>query len=256
MNSIVYLVGAGPGDPDLLTLKALRLLQRADLVLHDDLVSQEILQLVHPAALIQNVGKRCGRKRITQEEIHTRMIDAAQKGQTVIRLQGGDPSLFGRSGEEMKALSEAGIDFEVVPGITAAFAAAASAKVSLTERSLASKVVFLTAHTCHKDAVADFESGISSGATLAIYMPGHDYAILQEKLLASGADPSTPCIITSRVSMPDENSYATVVGELALAPCASAPSILLVGQVIARSQILTPHSSRKNSSELLCRVNA
>ena len=135
MNPIVYLVGAGPGDPDLLTLRALRLLQRADVVLHDDLVSPEILQLVHPAALIQNVGKRCGRKRITQEEIHARMIDAARTGQTVIRLQGGDPSLFGRTGEEMKALREAGIDFEVVPGITAAFAAAASAKISLTERN-------------------------------------------------------------------------------------------------------------------------
>src|ERR1700722_17685085 len=99
MNSRVYLVGAGPGDPDLLTLKALRLLQRADVVLHDDLVSPEILQLVHPGALIQNGGKRCGRKRITQEESPATMIDAAQKAHTVIRLQGGDPSLFGRTGE-------------------------------------------------------------------------------------------------------------------------------------------------------------
>jgi uroporphyrin-III C-methyltransferase len=256
MNPIVYLVGAGPGNPDLLTLKALRLLQRADVVLHDDLVSPEILQLVHPAALIQNVGKRCGRKRITQEEIHTRMIDAAQKGQTVVRLQGGDPSLFGRTGEEMKALHEAGIDFEVVPGITAAFATAASAKISLTERNLASRVIFLTAHTCHKDTVADFESGISSGATLAIYMPGQDYASLQEKLLASGADPSTPCIITSRVSMPDENSYSTIIGELALAPRAIAPSILLVGSVCAPKQTPTHNASPNNSSDQLCKVNA
>jgi uroporphyrin-III C-methyltransferase len=256
MNSTVYLVGAGPGDPDLLTLKALRLLQRADVVLHDDLVSPEILQLVRRGALIQNVGKRCGRKGITQEEIHTRMIDAARTGQRVVRLQGGDPSLFGRTGEEMKALREAEIDFEVVPGITAAFAAAASAKISLTERLLASKVIFLTAHTCRQDSVADFESGISSGATLAIYMPGQDYASLQEKLLGSGADPSSPCIITSRVSMPDENSYATVIGELALAPRASAPSILLVGPVSARKQILTPNVSSKNSSHQLCKVNA
>jgi uroporphyrin-III C-methyltransferase len=256
MNPIVYLVGAGPGDPDLLTLKALRLLQRADVVLHDDLVSPEILQLVHPAALIQNVGKRCGRKRITQEEIHSRMIDAAQNGQTVVRLQGGDPSLFGRSGEEMKTLHEAGIEFEVVPGITAAFATAASAKISLTERGLTSKVIFLTAHTCHKDAVADFESGISSGATLAIYMPGHDYASLQEKLLASGADPATPCIITSRVSMPDQDSYSTIIGDLALAPRAIAPSILLVGPVCARKQTLAPDSSSKDFSDQLCKVNA
>src|SRR5271156_4729294 len=123
MSAKVYLVGAGPGNPELLTVKALRLLQCADVVLHDDLVSPEILQLIRPGALVQNVGKRCGRKRITQEEIHRRIIGAARGGETVVRLQGGDPLLFGRAGEEMEALRSAGIEFEVVPGVTAAFAA-------------------------------------------------------------------------------------------------------------------------------------
>jgi uroporphyrin-III C-methyltransferase len=237
MSAIVYLVGAGPGDPDLLTRKALRVLQCADVVLHDDLVSAEILQLIHPGALIQNVGKRCGEKRITQDEIHRRMIGAARKGQTVVRLKGGDPLLFGRAGEEMEALRGAGINFEIVPGITVAFAAAASAKIPLTDRRLASRLVFLTAHSCKSDIPADFGSGISSGATLAIYMPGQNYSQLQKQLLASGVDPGTHCLLISHATLPDESLHATVVGRLALAPGLAAPAILLVGQLAAPLQL-------------------
>jgi uroporphyrin-III C-methyltransferase len=233
MNAMVYLVGAGPGDPDLLTRKALRLLQCADVVLHDDLVSPEILQLVRSGALIQNVGKRCGQKRITQHQIHTRMIEFARQGKIVVRLQSGDPLLYGRAGEEMDALRKAGIDFEVVPGITAAFAAAASAKIPLTDRRLASKVVFLTAHHCKEDVPADFGSAISSDATLAIYMPGHDYARLQKQLLASGVDAETPCLLISRAMRPGESFHATVAGKLSLAPRVSAPAVLLVGALAA-----------------------
>jgi uroporphyrin-III C-methyltransferase len=232
MNATVYLVGAGPGDPDLLTRKALRLLQCADVVLHDDLVSTEILQLIRSGALIENVGKRCGQKRITQQQIHARMIDAARHGKIVVRLQGGDPLLYGRAGEEMDALRDAGIDFEVVPGITAAFAAAAAAKIPLTDRRLASKLVFLTAHHCKGDAPADFGSAVSSDSTLAIYMPGPDYARLQKQLLASGVDPETPCLLISRAMRAGESFHATVVGKLSLAPRVSAPSILLVGALV------------------------
>jgi uroporphyrin-III C-methyltransferase len=252
MNATVYLVGAGPGDPDLLTRKAARLLQSADVVLHDDLVSAEILQLARSSALIQNVGKRCGQKRITQHQIHTRMIDFARQGKIVVRLQSGDPLLYGRAGEEMDALRDAGVQFEVVPGITAAFAAAASAKIPLTDRRLASKVIFLTAHHCKEDVSADFGSAISSDSTLAIYMPGHDYARLQEQLLASGVDPGTPCLLISRAMRPGESFHATVVGHLSLAPRVSAPSILLVGllakpplhtdAVIAFSRIKSNHT--------------
>jgi uroporphyrin-III C-methyltransferase len=229
MSATVYLVGAGPGDPDLLTRKAARLLQCADVVLHDDLVSPEILQLIRSGALVQNVGKRCGQKRITQQQIHTRMIDFARQGQIVVRLQSGDPLLYGRAGEEMDALRKAGIDFEVVPGITAAFAAAASAQIPLTDRRLASKVVFLTAHHCKEDAPSDFGSAISSDATLAIYMPGHDYVRLQKQLLASGVDPETPCLLISRAMRPGESFHTTVVGKLSLAPRVYAPAVLLVG---------------------------
>lgn len=236
MNATVYLVGAGPGDPDLLTRKALRLLQCADVVLHDDLVSPEIVQLIRAGALVQNVGKRCGQKRITQQQIHARMISAARQGKIVIRLQGGDPLLYGRAGEEMDALREAGIDFEVVPGITAAFAAAASAKLPLTDRRLASKLVCLTAHHCKGDVPPNFGSDISSDSTLAIYMPGHDYARLQKQLLASGVDPETPCLLISRAMRPGESSHAAVVGELSLAPRVSAPSILLVGALAVPPQ--------------------
>jgi uroporphyrin-III C-methyltransferase len=233
MNATVYLVGAGPGDPDLLTLKALRLLQCADAVLHDDLVSPEILQLIRSCALVQNVGKRCGQKRITQQQIHARMIDFARQGKIVVRLQSGDPLLYGRAGEEMDALRDAGVQFEVVPGITAAFAAAASAKIPLTDRRLASKVVFLTAHHCKEEAHAGFGSAISSDATLAIYMPGHDYASLQKQLLASGVDPETSCLLISRAMRSGESFHATVVGQLSLAPNVPAPSILLVGALAA-----------------------
>jgi uroporphyrin-III C-methyltransferase len=234
MSATVYLVGAGPGDPDLLTRKALRLLQCADVVLHDDLVSPEILQLIRSGALVQNVGKRCGQKRITQQQIHAHMIDFARQGKIVVRLQSGDPLLYGRAGEEMDALRKAGIDFEIVPGITAAFAAAASAKIPLTDRRLASKVVFLTAHHCKEDAPSDFGSVISSDCTLAIYMPGHDYARLQQQLLASGVDPETPCLLISRAMRPGESFQATVAGQLSLAPRVSAPSILLVGALAAQ----------------------
>lgn len=227
---MVYLVGAGPGDPDLLTRKALRVLQCADLVLHDDLVSLEILRLVRPGALIQNVGKRCGRKLISQEEIHLRMISAVRNGNTVVRLKGGDPLLYGRAGEEMEALRRAGIDFEIVPGVTAAFAAAASAKFPLTDRRFASKVIFLTAHSCKKDAL-DLDSSIPSGSTLAIYMPGQEYVWLQEQLLASGVSPETPCLLVSRATLLEESRYTTELGQLALAPGMAAPAILLVGPI-------------------------
>jgi uroporphyrin-III C-methyltransferase len=233
MNATVYIVGAGPGDPDLLTRKALRLLQCADVVLHDDLVSPEILQLIRAGALVQNVGKRCGQKRITQQQIHARMIEAARQEKIVVRLQGGDPLLYGRAGEEMDALRKACINFEVVPGITAAFAAAASAKIPLTDRRITSRVVFLTAHHCKEDAPADFGSAISSDATLAIYMPGHDYARLQKQLLASGVNPAAPCLLISRAMRPGESFHATVVGKLSLAPRVSAPAVLLVGALAA-----------------------
>ena len=142
----VYLVGAGPGDPDLLTIKAARLLAEAGVVLHDDLVPQSILNLAGKQALIISVGKRCGRKKITQAAIHDLMIVSARNGLAVIRLKSGDPMIFGRAAEEIDALREAGVPFEVVPGVTAASSAAAFLEASLTDRRISSELIVLSGH--------------------------------------------------------------------------------------------------------------
>ena len=142
----VYLIGAGPGDPELLTVKAARILAPADVILHDALVTQEILELASPKARIINVGKRCGQKLLTQDEINAYLIHASSVAGIVVRLKSGDPLIFGRAGEEIEALQYAGVEFEIVPGITSALAAAAAARVSLTDRRFASQVLFTTAH--------------------------------------------------------------------------------------------------------------
>ena len=146
MTGKVYLVGAGPGDPELLTLKALKLLKSADVVLHDDLISAEILAFIPSSTEVQNVGKRFGQKRISQAEIHALMVQNALLGLQVVRLKSGDPLIFGRAGEEMEALRKAGIEFEIVPGVTSAFGAAANAQIPLTHRQVSSAVVLVTGH--------------------------------------------------------------------------------------------------------------
>src|ERR1700756_959169 len=145
----VYLVGAGPGDPDLLTVKALRRLQMADVVLHDALVSSDILQLVSKRARIMDVGKRCRRKNISQDQINELLVQLASSGYVVVRLKSGDPLVFGRAGEELDALQQAGIDVEIVPGVTAAVAAAATAQVSLTDRRMAEQLLIISGHRGH-----------------------------------------------------------------------------------------------------------
>src|SRR5450755_4671225 len=146
MKGKVYLVGAGPGDPELLTLKALRILRTADAVLHDDLVAPEILALIPTTAQIIGVGKRCGKKQILQTEIHCLMVNLAASGLRVVRLKGGDPLIFGRAGEEIETLRRNNIQFEIVPGVTSALGAAAAAQIPLTHRRASDAVVFLTAH--------------------------------------------------------------------------------------------------------------
>src|ERR1700682_1173081 len=192
MPGKVYLVGAGPGDPELLTRKAWRVLQAADVVLHDDLVSEEILRVLPRAAQVVNVGKRCGTKGISQVEINERMVSLARAGKIVARLKNGDPLLFGRAGEEMEALRQAGIKFEVIPGVTAALGAAASAQISLTDRRHASRVVFVTAH---RVGGAGFRNARPVGADTpyVIYMPGNRYAELAAELQAGGIGPEIQC---------------------------------------------------------------
>jgi uroporphyrin-III C-methyltransferase len=240
MSGKIYLVGAGPGDPELLTLKALRLLCSADVVLHDELVAPEILALIPPAAEVRNVGKRCGEKRITQAEIHGLLVAYAGRGLTVVRLKGGDPLIFGRAGEEMEALRDAGIEFEVVPGVTAASAAAAAARIPLTDRRLASKLVFLTGHRCCGRTASDWQDVVSPDATLVIHMPGEDYGGLAAELCAAGLSGETPCVIVSGAVTPEEQILRTTLEELPRVPRLPAPALLIIGAVAAAQLVEIP----------------
>src|SRR5438094_4691386 len=199
-NGKVYLVGAGPGDPGLLTVEAARLLQSADVVFHDDLVSSQILEMIPERVHVESVGKRCGRARLAQHQIHSLMINAAKEGWKVVRLKSGDPLIFGRAGEEIEALRYAGIEYEIVPGITAAFGAAARAGIPLTDRRLASKVLFLSNHQCAGKHLLDWQDAVSEDTTALIYMPGADYEELAAKLCADGLRPETPCLIVSHAT--------------------------------------------------------
>jgi uroporphyrin-III C-methyltransferase len=230
----VYLVGAGPGDPGLLTLRAHTLLRTADIVLPDDLVSDEVLDLASPSALIVPVGKRCGQPRITQAEIHTLMLHHAREGSSVVRLKSGDPLVFGRAGEEMAALRDAQIPFEIVPGITAAFAVAASLKTPLTDRTSASKLILATAHhAAGKLTLSPSWSGaFPDESTLVIYMPGRDFAALAASLIDSGIAPTTPCVAVSKASTPDQHVTAATLEGLATAEVGPAPVLLLIGKAI------------------------
>jgi uroporphyrin-III C-methyltransferase len=173
-SGVVYLVGAGPGNAELLTLRALRLIETADVILPDDLVSDEVLALASPTALVVPVGKRCGQPRITQAGIHALMLEHARAGRSVVRLKSGEPLIFGRAGEEIAALTEAAIPFEIVPGITAAFAVAAALKTPLTDRGSASKLIFATAHHAadRLQLTPKWEGAFPRDATLVVYMPG------------------------------------------------------------------------------------
>ena len=240
MKGKVYLVGAGPGDPELLTLKALRLLRTADAVLHDDLVTPEILKLIAAKAQVHNVGKRCGKKNIVQEEINFLMIALADSGLRVIRLKSGDPLIFGRAGEEIEALRRAGIAYEIVPGVTSALGAAAAAEIPLTHRRLSSALVFITAHQASGNDAASWRKLAGSGATLVIYMPGQNYSDVAAKLQAAGVTGQTPCAVISRASTPQQRTHRTTIAELVEAPRLAAPTLLVVGEVVRLADPLVP----------------
>jgi uroporphyrin-III C-methyltransferase len=253
MPGKVYLVGAGPGDPELLTRKAWRVLQSSRVVLHDDLVPQEILRVLPPTTQVLNVGKRCGAKGISQAEINALMVQLAQEGKIVARLKNGDPLLFGRAGEEMEALRQAGIDFEVIPGVTAALGAAASAQISLTDRRHASRVVFVTAHREGGTGLHN-ERQVAADTTYVIYMPGHRYTELAAELQAAGIDAEIPCVIISRATTKDETILRTTVRQLPDCPAAASPSLIVVGIVAGVAKELnarnTEFSSKLNAEVL------
>jgi len=232
-KGVVYLVGAGPGDPELLTLRALRLLETADVVFHDDLVPEEVLALVHRHALVTSVGKRCGRPKITQAGIHALMIESARAGQSVVRLKSGDPLVFGRAGEEIAALRGAGVRFEIVPGVTAALAAGAALQLPLTDRKSASKLIFATGHHADgKDAAPIWSGVLPEDATLVVYMPGRDTGRIARELRDSGVSLDMPCAAVSHAATSRQSYAACRLDSFAELACGPAPLLVLVGRAM------------------------
>jgi uroporphyrin-III C-methyltransferase / precorrin-2 dehydrogenase / sirohydrochlorin ferrochelatase len=233
----VTLVGAGPGDPDLLTVKALRALQDADTVFYDELVSAEILDRIRRDASRVPVGRRVGKPGIGQDNINRLLIDAAKAGQRVVRLKGGDPFVFGRGGEEIDALRQAGIGCSVVPGITAGLGAASQFEVPLTYRREATRITFLTAHKASDAGKVDWSVLTDNKMTIVVYMGMTAAPSVREGLLAAGRSPQTPVGVFARVTRPDAQA---VVGRLENLPelveqIDGGPAILIIGDVVAHS---------------------
>jgi uroporphyrin-III C-methyltransferase/precorrin-2 dehydrogenase/sirohydrochlorin ferrochelatase len=222
----VYLTGAGPGAAEMLTIRARALIQTASCILHDDLVPAAMVSLARPDAKVVNVGKRCGQKLVTQEQIQEWMVEYAREGHSVVRLKSGDPTIFGRAAEEIAALTEANISFEIVPGVSASVAAAAAAKASLTERDASSRVVLTTRHRAGNKTGG--VSSLDKGSTLALYMPGKDYASLQRELLDGGWPAETACVLVSAASLPAQQIAKVMLSELAGLRPLPAPVVILI----------------------------
>lgn len=232
----VWLVGAGPGDPDLLTRKAERLLRAASVVFHDALVGEGVLDLVPDGVRLVSVGKRSGRHSKNQDDINALIVRAALADERVVRLKGGDPSVFGRSAEEMASCAEAGITVRICPGVTAASAAAASAGISLTLRGLARRLTLVTAHARAGEPLdLDWASLADPGATLAIYMGKVAAAHVAAMLIGHGLAKDTPVIVAADISLPTEQLLRTRVDLLPLAARAIRPgaaALILVGEAV------------------------
>jgi uroporphyrin-III C-methyltransferase len=237
----VWLVGAGPGDPDLLTVKALRLLQSAEVVVHDRLTPPELLVLARPDARLIDVGKRKSRHTLPQDDINQLLVALALEGLKVVRLKGGDPFVFGRGGEELQALREAGVDAEVVPGVTSALAAGAG--VPLTHRGLAQAVTFVTGHAAVKDGEAeepnlDWPVLSRPNHTLVVYMGVTTAGMLAARLIGAGRDASTPVLIVENASRSDERRLLTRLAELPKAAAGlDGPALLVIGEVAALADV-------------------
>lgn len=240
-ESTVWLVGAGPGDPDLLTRKAERLIAAADVVFHDALVGPGVLALVPEGTALVSVGKRSGRHSKDQRTICEMIVDAAQSGLRVVRLKGGDPSVFGRSTEEIDACRAAGIEVRICPGVTAASAAAAAGIASLTLRGLARQLTFVTAHARAGEKLElDWAALAASGTTLAVYMGRAAAAEIARGLMAAGRHADTPVLIAVNVSLPDQRIIRGRLSSLAfLVETISAddPALLLVGEAVGASDL-------------------
>lgn len=248
----VYLVGAGPGAPDLLTVRAARLLERADIVFHDALVHPDTLELAVRAIKIP-VGKRCGRHSTAQHFINKQLIDAAHRHAVVVRLKGGDPMIFGRSQEELDALECAGIETEVVPGITAALAAAAQLRVSLTRRGVSRSVTFATPRVGTGKDATDWSAAISPGDSAAIYMGANEAEKVRAALLAGGHAEDTPVMLCESASLPQ---WQAIGGKLRQLPQLAAqlgegPALILVGTVFKDARQSRSEAGRASPARAL-----
>jgi uroporphyrin-III C-methyltransferase len=231
----VWLVGAGPGDPDLLTVKALRVLQGADVVVHDRLIPQAILDLAAPGARMIDVGKRKSRHTLPQDDISRLLVALALEGLKVVRLKGGDPFIFGRGGEELLACREAGVTAEVIPGITSALAAAASAGAPLTHRGLAQAVTFVTGHAASGAAPdLDWAALARANHTVVVYMGVSTAPAIVQRLTQAGRDAATPVLVVENASLPQERRVLATLGGLVQAMSGwDGPALLIIGEAAA-----------------------
>jgi uroporphyrin-III C-methyltransferase/precorrin-2 dehydrogenase/sirohydrochlorin ferrochelatase len=249
----VMLVGAGPGDPDLLTVKALRALQDADVVFYDDLVSPEILDRARRDAARVPVGRRVGKPGIGQDAINKLLIEAAKSGQRVVRLKGGDPYVFGRGGEEVEALREAGVTYSIVPGITAGLGVAAQFEVPLTFRHEALRITFLTAHKAEDAETVDWSTLTDEKMTVVVYMGMTAAASVRAGLLAAGRSPQTPVGVFARATRPDAQATVGALDQLPdlVGRIDGGPAILVIGDVVAHSAPWRRQSLNHMISKLL-----
>ncbi|THD68458.1 MAG: uroporphyrinogen-III C-methyltransferase [Bradyrhizobium sp.] len=249
----VTLVGAGPGDPDLLTIKALRALQDADVIFYDELVSPEILDRARRDAARVPVGRRVGKPGIGQDAINKLLIEAAKSGQRAVRLKGGDPFVFGRGGEEVEALRAAGVAYSVVPGITAGLGAAAQFEVPLTFRREALRITFLTAHKARDAGNVDWSVLTDRRMTVVVYMGMTAAPSIRAGLLAAGRFPQTPVGVFARVTRPDAQAVVGTLDELPalIRKIDGGPAILIIGDVVARSAPWRHQNLNHVISELL-----
>lgn len=234
MSGTVYLVGAGPGAADLLTLRAARLLGEADVVFYDALIAPEVLDLVGKARKIP-VGKRCGRHSTAQRFINKRLADAARDYRVVVRLKGGDPMLFGRAHEELAYLKARGIRAEVVPGVTAALAASAELGVSLTRRGSARTVAFVTPRVAHGEPQSGWVESVLAADTAAIYMGAGEAHAIAAALMAAGKPAATPVALVEAASLPGAGVQYGTLGGLPQLATRGGPTLILLGEVYAEA---------------------
>lgn len=244
MMGTVHLVGAGPGAPDLLTLRAARVIARADILFYDALVHPDVVALSRNVPRIA-VGKRCGRHATAQRFINKRLIDAARAHATVVRLKGGDPMLFGRAQEEIAALEAAGISYEVVPGVTAALSACAELGTSLTQRGVARTVTLATPRVGEGESPSDWQNALAAADAGAIYMGVGQAAAITAALLAAGKPAATPTAIVENASLPDARVVFTTLGALPALAEASliGPALILLGPQFVAREGRRAHSS-------------